>query len=575
MTSLTASLGYAALAYLVGSIPFAYLVPRLVKGVDIRKVGSGNVGATNVGRVLGFRYFVVVMLLDALKGFLPTFFADRAVGAVSGGWLPETSIAAMAGAILGHNFPIFLGFKGGKGVATSLGSVLALDPTAGLIAGIGFAFVFVVTRVVSVASILGAVCFLGGSFARVPAPFDRAHAARTVVLLLLFLLLVARHRANLGRLWRGTEPRVSFRRRPTGRVGMLVLAGVAAAGIGIAALVGVRGGEPVGPVACGPVEFEELARVSTGHQRAGDLAFNGDGSRLAVACPRYQRLLIYGAAIDGGLTLIRDVKLDGRPVALAWRGESLLALQRPHGDARHVEEGYWDTFDADGRRVGSKVRAGWDPDDLAISRDGRYAIVARSGNAEGEANRPGPELAIFRLGEVVEPVGSLPFDVAGDDPAAVVLSESGGHAAVVLGGTRCVAAVDLRDPARPVLVGRVPLAERELPTISTTDAGDSILMPVGTDREVVEVAAGGRRLLVSTLPEASGLEVVEGHARRQLGRVPLRAAGGWTEVRPVGLAVSPGAGLLAVSSRSGGIHLLAIRWMGGDEVALRGAVDRR
>src|SRR6185312_10342972 len=127
------------LAYLIGAIPFAYLVVYAAKGVDIRTVGSGNVGATNAGRVLGFRYFVIVFLLDLAKGLLPTLGLPRLVTAATGQTVPGLDVFVAIAAILGHNFPVYLRFKGGKGVATSLGAVSALDALASLAAAVGFA----------------------------------------------------------------------------------------------------------------------------------------------------------------------------------------------------------------------------------------------------------------------------------------------------------------------------------------------------------------------------------------------------------------------------------------------------
>src|SRR3954468_15758840 len=117
MTALVATLA-VVVAYLIGAIPFAYLVVYWAKGIDIRTVGSGNVGATNVGRVLGFRYFLLVFALDVLKGLLPTLGIPRAVAAEGFG-VPALPVLVALATILGHNFPIYLKFRGGKGVATS------------------------------------------------------------------------------------------------------------------------------------------------------------------------------------------------------------------------------------------------------------------------------------------------------------------------------------------------------------------------------------------------------------------------------------------------------------------------
>src|SRR5262245_49604166 len=171
----------STVSYLIGAIPFGYLVYYAVKGVDIRTVGSGNIGATNVGRNLGFRYFVVVLALDALKGFLPTFglpLGLKSVGATTTGDLP---VFLGLAAILGHNFPVYLHFKGGKGVATSLGALLALDPVACAAAAAGFFLLFVLTRYVSLASIVGSLAFVVSHFVRVVDPWSRENRAMSLL----------------------------------------------------------------------------------------------------------------------------------------------------------------------------------------------------------------------------------------------------------------------------------------------------------------------------------------------------------------------------------------------------------
>ena len=137
--SASSSLAVAVLAvlggYLAGSIPFGYLVAYAKRGIDIRTVGSGNLGATNVGRTLGFRYFLLVLLLDLLKGFLPTLGFPLLLTRLTGSCPVDLPVLLALAAILGHNFPIYLGFRGGKGVATSLGGVLALDPISCCVRG--------------------------------------------------------------------------------------------------------------------------------------------------------------------------------------------------------------------------------------------------------------------------------------------------------------------------------------------------------------------------------------------------------------------------------------------------------
>jgi glycerol-3-phosphate acyltransferase PlsY len=187
------------LAYLLGSIPFAYLAGR-AKGVDIRTVGSRNVGATNVFRTLGRRIGVAVMLLDIGKGVAATLIARALTDAP---W----PLVAGAAAILGHVFPVWLRFKGGKGVAVGGGAVIGLVPLVSLIV-LGVWFVVVAaTRYVSLASIAAAVAFPVGALA-LGEPWPTL-----VFSLFASGAVIVRHRANVGRLVRRQEPRIELGRR--------------------------------------------------------------------------------------------------------------------------------------------------------------------------------------------------------------------------------------------------------------------------------------------------------------------------------------------------------------------------
>ncbi len=182
-------------AYVAGSIPFGVVVARL-KGVDLRKVGSGNIGATNVARALGKGWAVVVLAADAAKGFVPVWLGRR-LG------LPP-SVVALAGfiAIVGHMFTIFLRGRGGKGVATSLGVALALSPVAALLGFGVYIVVFAATRLSSLGSLLGVWTF------SLYFVFRYAPAAPFVGLAIGGAALVTlRHRENIGRLLRGEEKR--------------------------------------------------------------------------------------------------------------------------------------------------------------------------------------------------------------------------------------------------------------------------------------------------------------------------------------------------------------------------------
>lgn len=199
---------WAVSAYLVGSLPFGYLTGRLVAGIDIRQHGSGNIGATNVGRVLGNKWGLFVLSLDFLKGLL-------SVAALSPLFLPPDSadrshwqVAAGVAAIFGHMFPFWLRFRGGKGVATALGVVACLAPWPTAIAFVLFGVSFAFWRIMSLSSMLGALAFAISEVAwHWGNLFSAANWSLTVFSLAVPALIIVRHRANIVRLWRGQEKR--------------------------------------------------------------------------------------------------------------------------------------------------------------------------------------------------------------------------------------------------------------------------------------------------------------------------------------------------------------------------------
>jgi glycerol-3-phosphate acyltransferase PlsY len=186
-----------AAAYLVGSIPTGLLIAR-ARGVDLRSVGSGNIGATNVARALGRGWAIAVLIGDALKGFAPVF-----VGRVL---LPQLSpwAVALAGlfAVVGHMFTVFLRGRGGKGVATSLGVAFAISPTAALCAFGVYLIIYLTLRISSLGSLLGMWSF--SIFARLVGGVALPYLA---VALAAAVLVTARHRQNIARLLRGEEKR--------------------------------------------------------------------------------------------------------------------------------------------------------------------------------------------------------------------------------------------------------------------------------------------------------------------------------------------------------------------------------
>jgi glycerol-3-phosphate acyltransferase PlsY len=198
---MTAKVLLVCAGYLAGSIPFGVLLGRLFAGVDVRTVGSGNIGASNVARAAGKKVGIVVLLLDALKAVLPML-ATRAILAGDPDANTWATLVGLA-AFLGHVYPVWLGFKGGKGVATALGVFAVLAPLPTVLAVAAFGVAFAVTRVPAVGSLVGTAVCTAGVFA--------IHGARSVVsyaALVVAALVVWRHRSNLARLRKGAEYKV-------------------------------------------------------------------------------------------------------------------------------------------------------------------------------------------------------------------------------------------------------------------------------------------------------------------------------------------------------------------------------
>ncbi len=200
-------------SYLLGSIPTAYLFGRLLKGVDIRKVGSGNIGATNAMRALGKGPGIMVLLLDILKGFIVVVFLGDYFSSRPILW-QEQNLRIIMGlcSICGHNWTIFLNFKGGKGIATSFGVLLGLAlklPGLGILIGVlilTWLIVFIIWRLVSLASIVAAIAL------PVSILFLKQSAVLAIVSLILCIFVILRHKSNLLRIFQGKEPRLYFRK---------------------------------------------------------------------------------------------------------------------------------------------------------------------------------------------------------------------------------------------------------------------------------------------------------------------------------------------------------------------------
>ena len=205
--------GYLVIVYLIGSIPTGYWLAKRLKGIDIRTVGSGSTGATNVYRCVGKTAGVSVFLIDFLKGYLPVIIAEELLTAqikpIQGCCYVATidnyhilPVLTAAVALIGHSRSIFLGFKGGKSAATGLGTLFALDFRVGLFTFLTWMIVLYIGKMVSVASILAtAMCIPLMMFFR-PIP------SYIIYCILGFIYVTIRHKANIDRILAGTEPKI-------------------------------------------------------------------------------------------------------------------------------------------------------------------------------------------------------------------------------------------------------------------------------------------------------------------------------------------------------------------------------
>ncbi len=200
----------AVAAYLIGSINSSIIISRAVTGKDIRRSGSGNAGATNMLRTMGKKYAVITLIIDILKGVAAVLTA-RLLGGFfdAASYYPEY-IAGVC-VVLGHNFPVFFGFKGGKGVATSLGVVLVLDWRIGLIVLGSALLIMILTRYVSLGSIAAALIFIVLTAAQMFAD-NNMNIIKLICCIILSGLLIARHHANIARLMNGTENKLGSKK---------------------------------------------------------------------------------------------------------------------------------------------------------------------------------------------------------------------------------------------------------------------------------------------------------------------------------------------------------------------------
>lgn len=199
-------------SYLVGAIPNGLLI-GLARGIDIRKHGSGNIGATNAFRTLGKGLGIATLLLDMLKGYIPAaFFACLIAGTCPSQTGKEIRLFCGICAVLGHNWPVYLRFKGGKGIATSAGALLGVVPGAIGVGLVVWLSALLVTRYVSIASIAGAIGLMVYGWVQ----YGQDERWLAIALTALAAVAVWRHRSNIQRLRAGTESRVTFKKPQSG-----------------------------------------------------------------------------------------------------------------------------------------------------------------------------------------------------------------------------------------------------------------------------------------------------------------------------------------------------------------------
>ena len=204
------------IAYLIGSINFSIILSKKIAGFDIREKGSGNAGTTNMLRAVGKKAALLTLVCDILKGVIPVVLAVL-VGNIANHFGAELRVEYMAqitgiATIIGHTFPLYYGFKGGKGVASSLGLVLIINWQIGLICLVFALLIMAITRMVSLGSISTAVLFLVLTIFRIGEPYYIVQGNYIVFSLVLVLLVMFNHRTNIKRILDGTENKLSFKK---------------------------------------------------------------------------------------------------------------------------------------------------------------------------------------------------------------------------------------------------------------------------------------------------------------------------------------------------------------------------
>ena len=297
-----------AVAYLVGALPFGYLVGR-ARGVNLFHAGSGNIGATNAARVLGRTYGALVFVLDCLKGALPVAAAVPLATALGPAALtPDVlRVGAAALAFLGHLFPVYLGFRGGKGVATGAGTVFVLVPVPAALAILAWMVVLFASRRVSLASLAAVTVLVAAHLLSTPAPFGEGTLPVTLYLVIGTALVFAKHRANVARLLAGTENAVGeFDMRQPVLRSLHVLAlglwfgGAAFFNFGAATAIFASFKEVVNAGPSDRTAYQEIIPPGAPQERKDALASALAGSAVGPVFPRYFAM----QAVCGAVALV-------------------------------------------------------------------------------------------------------------------------------------------------------------------------------------------------------------------------------------------------------------------------------
>jgi acyl-phosphate glycerol 3-phosphate acyltransferase len=359
-----------ALAYLVGAIPFGYMVGRL-RGVNLFAAGSGNIGATNAARVLGRSFGALVFALDFLKGAVPVAASVPLAEALGAGNLTAPDVirvGAAALAFLGHLYPVYLGFRGGKGVATGAGTVFVLAPGPAALAVLAWLVVLFASRIVSLASLTAGSILVLVRLLNPPPAFSSASLPITLYLLIGTSLVVLKHRGNIARLIAGTENRIGdFAMRDTFvRSAHLVALGLWFGGaaffnFGTAPAIFASFKEVVNAGPSDRTAHNTIIRADASEKQKEDLASALAGSAVGPVFPRYfaMQLVCGGIALATSLGWWRQGRIHRirvllvaaalATVVIGWPISEEVSLLRPQrfnpdtalAEAARIAFGQW------------------------------------------------------------------------------------------------------------------------------------------------------------------------------------------------------------------------------------------